>query len=201
MIGLTDAVPRRPTPNAVAAFGVLTVLLAGEAIHEWASRRLTHDVAATSETIVILGFRNAGPRANAVNRWRARVALRSQDPLAHSTIIVSGGAIGGAHSEAELLAAYLRERGFDGPLILEDRARNTRENVANVIPLLEDAERILVVSEPIHALVARTYLARNRPDLAARVARARDQRWGEWSVVKPFLAAAELRVLRHATSS
>lgn len=184
-----------------AAFGVLAVLVAGEAVHEWASRRLTHRVPATTESVVILGFRNRGNRANAVNRWRARVALRSRDPLAHTTIIVCGGAVGGDRSEAEVLAAYLRARGYQGPIVLEDCSRSTRENVANAIPLIEEAERIVIVSEPIHALIARVHLAGRRPDLAARVARARDQRWGEWTVAKPVLAIVEVRALRAAVRS
>lgn len=184
-----------------AAFGILAVLVAAEGVHEWASRRLTYRVPATTEALVILGFRNRGNRTNAVNRWRARVALRSRDPLAHSTIIVCGGAVGGDRSEAELLDEYLRARGYQGPTLLEDRSRSTRENVANVIPLVEEAERIVIVSEPIHALIARVHLAGRRPDLAARVARARDQRWGEWTILKPVLAIVELPALRRAVRS
>jgi hypothetical protein len=52
---------------------------------EYEHRRLSHrrvnaDAAETpgSEAVVVLGFRNRGDHANAVNRWRARAGLRSQ---------------------------------------------------------------------------------------------------------------------------
>lgn len=41
--------------------------------------------------------------------------------------------------------------GFDGTVILEDQSRTTWENITNVIPLLEDVDRIKIVSQPAHA--------------------------------------------------
>ncbi len=52
--------------------------------------------------------------------------------------------------------------GFDGTVILEDQSRTTWENITNVIPLLEDVDRIKIVSQPAHALKARAYLRRQR---------------------------------------
>ncbi|MCA2177551.1 YdcF family protein [Nonomuraea glycinis] len=79
---------------------------------------------------------------------------------------------------------------------LEDRSATTWENITNVIPLLENADRIKIVSQPAHALKARAYLRRQRPDLAERLVRADDYRPGEWMAVKPLLALYGLWTLR-----
>lgn len=92
------------------------------------------------------------------------------------------------------MADYARaERGYRGPLLVETNSRSTWENVRNAIPLIEDADRIRIVSHPPHAEKARAYLCRLRPDLAARLVRARDYRFGEWMLVKPVLAWLGLR--------
>lgn len=166
----------------------------GEFAHWRASRALTYPAPRTAggpEAIVVLGFRNRSPdRANLVNRWRVRAALRSVDPRASSSQLVMCGAAAhrGSPSEAALMARYARtERGFTGDLVLDERSRSTSENVANAIPLLEQAERIKIVSNPLHGLRARLYLQHQRPDLAQRAVRAADYRPGEWTLAKPFL--------------
>ncbi|WP_218961908.1 hypothetical protein [Actinomyces ruminis] len=58
--------------------------------------------------------------------------------------------------------------------------------------MIEDAGRIIIVSEPVHALKARLFLRRQRPDLAARLARARDYRPGEDLLHKPASVALGL---------
>lgn len=174
----------------------------GELVHWRASRVLTHPDRGGPEAIVVLGFRNRSPdRANVLNRWRVRAALRSVDPGAPSSRIVMCGAAAyrGGPSEAALMARYARtERGFTGDLILDEQSRSTWENVANAIPLLEPADRIKVVSNPLHGQRARLYLRRHRPDLARRMVRAADYRAGEWALVKPLFAAYGLLELAGA---
>lgn len=85
---------------------------------------------------------------------------------------------------------------FDGTVLLEDRSTTTWENMTNVIPLLEDVDRIKIVSQPAHALKARAYLRRQRPDLAEKLVRADDYRLGEWMLAKPLLALYGLWTLR-----
>jgi hypothetical protein len=97
----------------------------------------------TGEAIVVLGFRNRGTRANTLNRWRVRAALRSRQPgSGPSRLVLSGGPVGGPVPEAELMACYAREeRGYPGVLITELTSRSTWENVRNAIPYIEDADR------------------------------------------------------------
>lgn len=139
--------------------------------------------------MVVLGFRNPGDRANAVNRWRVRAGLRSLDPGPDgSELVLCGGPTTGGRSEAELMAEYARDSlGYPGRLVLEAESRTTRENIRNAIPLIEDADRIKIVSDPLHAARARNYLRLERPDLAERLVRAEDYRPGEWLLLKPLL--------------
>jgi uncharacterized SAM-binding protein YcdF (DUF218 family) len=180
------------------ALGCVAVLAWGE----WQSWRWSHTLvgrpAGRTEAVVVLGFRNRGARANAVNRWRVRAALRSIDPGKDSRVVFSGGPVGSAVPEARILAAYAAEFGHRGPVVLEETSLTTWENITHVVPLVEDADVIKIVSQPAHALKARTYLQRQRPDLAARLAPARDHVLGEWLLAKPVLAVHGLLSLRSA---
>jgi len=179
--------------------GVVLVLLWGEYEHWRAShRRLASTPDPGTEAVVVLGFRNAGPRINVVNRWRVRAGLRSRQPeLGPSLLVLCGGAPAGPISEAELMARYAKElRGYQGELALDTMSRSTWENIQNAIPLIEDATRIKIVSHSLHAEKGRAYLHRLRPDLAGRLVRGKDYRFGEWILAKPILAVLGTRYLR-----
>ncbi|BDH11595.1 hypothetical protein HOK021_27740 [Streptomyces hygroscopicus] len=163
------------------------------------SRALVGNSGGTSEAVVVLGYRNPQATANFINRWRVRTGIRSMaaDSAGGTRLIFSGGATTGGAAEAELMSDYATSvLAFDGTVLLEDRSGTTWENITNVIPLLEDVNRIKIVSQPAHALKARAYLRRQRPDLAERLVRADDYRPGEWMVVKPLLALYGLWTLR-----
>jgi hypothetical protein len=186
-----------PGVKAVVWAVVLVVLGWGEVAHWRASRRRLGSApdGGTREAVVVLGYRNRGGRANAVNRGRVRAGLRSMEGTA--VLVLSGGPVAGGRSEAELMAAYARDVcGYRGPLAVDAESRSTWQNVTNVIPLVEGADRIKIVSHSLHAEKAREYLWRQRPDLAARLVRGRDYRLGEWLLVKPALAVLGLRNLR-----
>jgi hypothetical protein len=190
---------RRPGPMRtplVLAGTAGAALLWGELVHWRASRALTHSAAGGTEAVVVLGFRNRDrERANMINRWRVRAGLRSIDPRARSSRLVLCGAPyhRAGLSEAALMARYARkERGFTGDLLIEQESRSTWQNVANAIPLIEDTDRIKVVSHSVHARRARLYLQHQRPDLARRMVRAADYCPGEWVLLKPLFAGYEL---------
>ncbi|MFI0730876.1 YdcF family protein [Streptomyces sp. NPDC021225] len=182
------------------------VAVAGAAALAWGewlncrwSRALVGNSGGAVEAVVVLGYRNPQATANLINRWRVRAAIRSVDAdRAHGTrVIFSGGATSGGAAEAQLMADYAKSvLAFDGTVVLEDQSRTTWENITNVIPLLEDVDRIKIASQPAHALKARAYLRRQRPDLAEKLVRADDYHPGEWMVVKPLLALYGLRTLR-----
>ncbi|MFC8362864.1 YdcF family protein [Streptomyces griseorubiginosus] len=187
------------------ATGLATAAVAALAWGEWLnwrwSRVLVGDRAGTSTAVVVLGYRNPRPTANSINRWRVRAGLRSVADAAtdagETRVIFSGGENGAGGTEARLMADYARSvLAFDGTVLLEDRSRTTWENITNVIPLIEDVDRVKIVSQPAHALKARAYLRRQRPDLAAKLVRAEEYRLGEWVLVKPLLALYGLWTLR-----
>ncbi|MFD5402293.1 YdcF family protein [Streptomyces griseorubiginosus] len=185
------------------ATGLATAAVAALAWGEWLnwrwSRVLVGDRAGTPTAVVVLGYRNPRPTANLINRWRVRAGLRSvaAADAGETRVIFSGGENGAGGTEAQLMADYARSAlAFDGTVLLEDRSTTTWENITNVIPLIEDVDRIKIVSQPAHALKARAYLRRQRPDLAAKLVRAEDYRVGEWMLVKPLLALYGLWTLR-----
>ncbi|WP_433755454.1 YdcF family protein [Nocardia sp. CA-135398] len=169
--------------------GLVLVLLWGEWENWRASRRLVGSVTGTSEAVVVLGYRNAGTRANLMNRWRVRAGLRSIDPTVSTRLVLCGGACAGPRSEAALMARYATQTcGYRGELVLEDQSRTTWENISFAIPYLQDVDRIKIVSIPLHAEKGRQYLAQQRPELASRLVRGADYRFGEWMAVKPVVA-------------
>lgn len=175
------------------AIGGAATLVWGECLNWRWSRALVGNSAGGSVAVVVLGYRNTQATANLVNRWRVRAGIRSiaADDARRTCVIFSGGATGTGTgtTEAQVMAHYAKSvLGFDGTVLLEDQSTTTWENIINVIPLLEDADRVKIVSQPAHALKARVYLRRQRPDLAQRLVPADDYRPGEWIFVKPLLA-------------
>lgn len=165
------------------------------------SRSLVHDRQGGSVAIVVPGFRNPRPSANAINRWRTRAALRSAAGEYAATVIFTGGAVAGGHPEAELMAHYATtDLAFTGPILTETRSRTSWENVTNVLPLMENADRVVIASQPAHALKIRAYIRRQRPDVAERLVRGGDYRFGEWAPLKPILAVYGLWTLRGLTA-
>jgi hypothetical protein len=190
----------------IVSAAVIAAALWGEFEHWRSSRRrmgTRPGESGTGEAILVLGYRNRGTRANAMNRWRVRAGLRSCPPWpGPSRLVLCGGAVGGSVAEAELMARYAREScGYAGELITEARSQSTWENVQNAIPMIEDADRIKIVSNSLHAEKARFYLREHRPDLAERLVPARDYRFGELILIKPVMAAIGLRNIRDAVRS
>jgi hypothetical protein len=163
-------------------------ILAWAEIMNWrASRSALGDGVARGgrEAVVVLGYRNTGRRANFVNRHRVRMGLRSQNPdVAESVLVLCGGAVADEVSEAELMARYARERGYAGEIRIDAASTTTTENIRNAIPLIADADTIKIVSHSPHAAIGREYLRMVRPDLAARLVRGDDYRFGEAPVLK-----------------
>ncbi|MGW4700065.1 YdcF family protein [Streptomyces sp. NPDC004285] len=173
---------------------------------EWLNRRWSKTLVDAgpdgSRAVVVLGYRNPSGSINLVNRWRVRAGLRSvgPDPGPDTVVVFSGGPVGGDVAEATLMADHARSvLRYGGRVLVEDRSTTTWENITHVVPLIEDARRIVIVSQPAHALKARAYLRRQRPDLADRLVRAEDYRLGEWTLFKPLLAAYGLWMLRGLT--
>ncbi len=133
-----------------------------------------------------------------MNRYRVRAGIRSiDDDIEESTLVLCGGSVVGQSTEAEVMRRYATQKlGFEGRIVLDATSRSTWENIENAIPLIEDAESIKIVSNSLHAEKGRLYLRRLRPDLADRLARGQDHRFGELLWAKPFAAILGLHHLR-----
>ena len=115
---------------------------------------------------------------------------------AAEVLVLCGGAVSGPVPEAEVMESYARARGYEGPIRLDRESRSTLQNIENAIPLIEDAASVAIVSNSVHALKGRILLRRLRPDLADRLVRGADYRFGEQILVKPIAAVAGLADLR-----
>lgn len=192
-------------PLLTIAVAAAAVLVWGEAVHIAAARRARRlplpDDGGGPVVVVVLGFGNRGCTANMVNRWRARIAVRTAQRLSRLvnsvTIVASGGAVRGKVPEAALLRDYmLRSLHWGGPILVEEASESTWENVRNVLSAIEDAAWIAFASNGLHAEKARVYLARQRPDLAERLVAADDYRIAEMTIIKPVFAVVGLRKLK-----
>lgn len=118
---------------------------------------------------------------------------------AADVLVLCGGAVSGPVPEADVMENYARARGYAGPIRLDRESRSTLQNIENAIPLIEGADSIAIVSNSLHALKGRILLRELRPDLADRLVRGADYRFGEQILVKPIAAVvgiADLRALR-----
>lgn len=176
-----DAPHTRDVPRAgcvtVIAVGALGLAAAGAL--RAAERRATQwflpvpheepsSATGTRRAVLVLGHSDTGTTAGEKNLARVRAALavaRSGDVL-----VVSGGSVAGPVPEAHLLADAARGLGWRGEIRVEETSRSTWENIEHSAPLLEDAQRIVIVSEPVHTAKARRFLARQQPGLADRLA-------------------------------
>lgn len=184
----------------LAAGALLVAVTGGEAVHAAAYRRsrsLRPVEPGAPVVVVILGFRDAGTTANMVNRWRARIGVRTARRLRGQgcavSIVCSGGPVHGLVPEAQLLRAHTRgSLGWQGPIAVEPRSTSTWENVLQITPMIPHGARVVFASNGLHAEKARAYLDRQRPDLGPQIAGADDYRFGEMALVKPIFAAVGL---------
>ncbi|MGO2521445.1 MAG: YdcF family protein [Microbacterium sp.] len=166
-----------------------------EIAHWRSSKRMlgTDAPAGNSEAVVVLGYGNRGERANYVNRYRVRAGIRSLNRTADSVLVLCGGTVEGDIAEAVIMERYARdELGYTGLIVQEPQSRSTWQNIENAIVLIEHADAIKIVSNSPHAEVAREYLWQQRPDLAERLVRADEHRFGEIILMK---IGATLRAL------
>lgn len=154
------------------------------------------------EIILVPGFpsRDDG-RASLVQKWRCRIAVRSTSSSA-AVFVFSGGPSRGGRSEAAVMSGYAVDRlGIQAhSVVLEEESKNTWENVAMSLPFLEDAQSIVIASNTFHARRVRSYLQKQRPDLALALLRGSDWIPGELAPIKPVLAFYEWRRARKARS-
>lgn len=171
---------------------------------EWAVRRGSArrkpDAVSVSECRAAFAGR---PVSSVAHASAVSAIVHASAPLstAHASanagvLVLCGGAVSGPVPEADVMEKYARSRGYAGPIRLDRESRSTLQNIENAIPLIEDAGSIAIVSNSVHALKGRVLLRELRPDLADRLVRGADYRFGEQILVKPIAAVAGLADLR-----
>ncbi|MCX4098306.1 YdcF family protein [Nocardia sp. alder85J] len=191
-----------PTGPLAVAAGLFTIVVGAEWLHRRASRRgpdgpgWADTGSDGTEAVVVLGYpaRHDGT-PHPMQRWRCRIASRSMHR--DGIVVFTGGAVRRTRAEANVMARYARDvLGIPADrIVTETRARSTWQNIEFSIPLIEHADRIILVSDPMHAARARRYLRVQRPDLAARLAPAADYRPFEQWWLKVPTAAHELAAI------
>lgn len=186
---------------------VAVVLAWGEwthALNALQQRRVLRGVQAGDGVVIVLGFQNRSARPNQVNRWRARLAVRTARTHATAasevTIVCCGGAVRGSRSEAHHLADAVRGTGWTGAVVLEETSRTTWQNIAHARTLVGDPGWVSICSNGLHARKARAYLHRQDPALSGRLRPTLEYRFGEMIFAKPIFALVgllKLRALRH----
>jgi uncharacterized SAM-binding protein YcdF (DUF218 family) len=133
---------------------VLGVLLVTAGSIWWTARQ---DDRPASDVIVVLGASQFDGRPSSVFKARLQHARALyEDDVAPRVITVGGGAPGDRTTEAEAGAAFLRERGVEVVAVAE--GRNTLQSVQAVEDLMAEQgwDSAVVVTDPWHALRART---------------------------------------------
>lgn len=151
-----------------------------------------------THAVVVLGYpAKADGSPHPLQTWRCRIAARSMSR--GTSVIFTGGAVTGQWIEAEVMATYARDvLGIPAAAIrTETKAESTWQNIEFTIPMIEHADRIAIVSSPMHAARARRYLYLQRPDLAARLTPADDYRFLDgWWLKLPTAAYETSAVVR-----
>ncbi len=115
-----------------------------------------------------------------------------------SHILFTGGAVANEFTEAETMASLARAAGVPPDAIsVETESESTWQNIAYSAPLVDDFDRVILASDPLHAKRARDYWLEQRPDDRNRIFISSVRRPFEnvWSSV-PTAAVEILRTAR-----
>ena len=96
-------------------------------------------------------------RMSAATLSRSMAAVRTMQGEPATRVIVSGGAVVGPITEADVIAAYLEQMGVPAERILrESRSANTRENALNIVALLMNE----AVTGPVRLVTSAMHMPR-----------------------------------------
>jgi len=167
-----------------------TVYLVLFAIVDLHARKLISQPAPEkADAALILGNRtylHGAPNPCLTGRVDKGLMLAKQGVVA--TLAMTGGRDNENYRiEADLMAAYAKEKGYTGRILIESRSRSTKENLEFSAPILkaENIKRVIIVSEPYHLwrterLVNAGHLGQN---LKVSYAAAPSQCWTSWGML------------------
>ncbi|WP_214627777.1 YdcF family protein [Paenibacillus agaridevorans] len=106
-----------------------------------------------ADALIVLGYVSKDGRIHPLLKERLDEAYKLFRQFGHKYIIVSGGAVGSRHSEADLMKNYLVERGVPAKRVLkEDKSLNTVQNLMYSKQLLEQQrlESFIIITNLFH---------------------------------------------------
>jgi uncharacterized SAM-binding protein YcdF (DUF218 family) len=119
-----------------------------------ARQLLTSTLVAKYDAALILGNRtnlHGAPNPCLAGRVDKGLLLAEQGIV--STLAMTGGRDNeNSRIEAEFMAAYAKDKGYKGLILIEPRSRSTKENLEFSAPILKAAniKTMIIVSEPYH---------------------------------------------------
>lgn len=168
-------------------FAVYLVLFTVVGLH--AQQLLRHPTTKKSDAALILGNRtylHGAPNPCLTGRIDKGLMLADQGLI--STLAMTGGRDSEDYRiEAEFMAAYAKDKGYTGPILIESRSSSTKENLEFSAPTLKAAgiKSVVIISEPYHLwrtekLVQAGHLGRN---FEVTYAAAESQCWIDWGML------------------
>jgi vancomycin permeability regulator SanA len=178
-----------------SAIVIAAIVLLSEVAY-WRAAQSEISSSAGSCVVLVLGYpARADGSPNPVQLFRVEAAVEIYRKHRCTRMILSGGPIKNRHVEAESMAALAAGSGVPSTeMTLERSARSTWENVGCSVPHTLAAERVLVVSDSLHARRAVRYACRQDPGLCGRYRPAGVQPPISLSWWRLAAAANELRV-------
>lgn len=185
----------------LAALIVYIALLIIIGLH--ARQLLNHPVAVASDAALILGYRtylHGAPNPCLAGRVDMGLTLAQQGVV--STLAMSGGRDSEDYRiEAEFMAAYAKEQGYRGALLIESKSASTKENLEFSAPRLKAAgiNSVIIISEPYHLwrtkkLVQAGHFGRN---FQVTYAGAESQCWSRWRMFSQGALREPLAVIHN----
>jgi len=169
--------------------GLVTYLALFAVVGMHARNQLKHPFTPKSDAALILGNRaylNGALNPCLTGRVDEGLLLAQQGLV--TTLAMTGGRDHEDNRiEAEVMAAYAKNKGYKGPVLLESRSSSTQENLVFSAPILKAAgvKSVIIVSEPYHLwrvekLVAAGHLGH---DFNVSYAAAPSQCWATWGML------------------
>jgi len=177
------------------------VLFAIVGIH--ARKLLSQPVVAKSDAALILGNRtylHAAPNPCLTGRIDKGLLLAEQGIV--TSLAMSGGRDNeDFRIEGEFMAAYAKEKGYKGPILIESSSSSTKENLELSAPILMAAniKSVIIVSEPYHLwrterLINAGYLGL---DFKVSYAAASSQCWTSWGMLHKSALREPLAIMHN----
>ena len=106
----------------------------------------------SADYLIILGHKLINNKADEVLKYRLRKAIKYLDNNKPCKIVLSGGVTqGNTISEASIMKEYLLKNGIDERLIiLEDKSKDTVENIKNCLNYIDKEEKVVLISSNYH---------------------------------------------------